>query len=188
MNILCQVSSVKVGGKPAYPVTVGGIQLQMTEYLRRKLWIQKKTELLYLVMDVVLPESFDQDATLATQFDKKIPKAPVCADTGAIHSVAGEKLHHLLKQEGLNFEEKIMQMTLADGRTQTTEILTISVDIGIQGKVIATQLIILKYAKGNRTLLGIGFLTAAGIVLDLQRKQWYFTESSHRKYNFVKAS
>ncbi|GFV06475.1 transposon Tf2-11 polyprotein [Trichonephila clavipes] len=30
-------------------------------------------------------------------------------------------------------------------------------------------------------------LTAAGIVLDLQRKQWYFTETSHRKYNFVKA-
>ncbi|GFW69263.1 hypothetical protein TNCV_2366411 [Trichonephila clavipes] len=41
--------------------------------------------------------------------------------------------------------------------------------------------------KSNRTLLGIDFLTAAGIVLDLQRKQWYFTETSHRKYNFVKA-
>ncbi|GFW22508.1 retrovirus-related Pol polyprotein from transposon 17.6 [Trichonephila clavipes] len=80
-----------------------------------------------------------------------------------------------------------MQMTLADGRTQTTEILTTSVDIGIQGKVIATQLIILKYAKGNRTLLDIDFLTDTGIVLDLQRKQWYFTETSHRKYNFVKA-
>ncbi|GFY20615.1 retrovirus-related Pol polyprotein from transposon 17.6 [Trichonephila clavipes] len=78
-------------------------------------------------------------------------------------------------------------MTLADGRTQTTEILTTSVDIGIQGKIIATELIILKNAKGNRTLLGIDFLTAAGIVLDLQRKQRYFTETSHRKYHFVKA-
>ncbi|GFX56783.1 retrovirus-related Pol polyprotein from transposon 297 [Trichonephila clavipes] len=29
--------------------------------------------------------------------------------------------------------------------------------------------------------------SVAGIVLDLQRKQWYFTETSHRKYNFVKA-
>ncbi|GFY06293.1 hypothetical protein TNCV_2680851 [Trichonephila clavipes] len=48
------------------------IPLQMTEYLRRNSWIQKKTELLYLVMDVVLPESFDQDATLATQLDKKM--------------------------------------------------------------------------------------------------------------------
>ncbi|GFV76273.1 retrovirus-related Pol polyprotein from transposon 17.6 [Trichonephila clavipes] len=80
-----------------------------------------------------------------------------------------------------------MQMTLADGRTQTTEILTTSVDISIQGKVIPTELLILKNARGNRTLLGLDFLTAAGIVLDLQRKQWYFFETSHRKYNFVKA-
>ncbi|GFT28940.1 transposon Tf2-9 polyprotein [Trichonephila clavipes] len=121
------------------------------------------------------------------QKDTLSSKAAVCADTGATHSVAGEKLYHSLKQKGLNFEEKTMQMTLADGRTQTTEKLTTSVDIGIQGKVIATELIILKNAKGNRTLIGIDFLTAAGIVLDLQRKQWYFTEISHRKYNFVKA-
>ncbi|GFV61445.1 retrovirus-related Pol polyprotein from transposon 297 [Trichonephila clavipes] len=33
-------------------------------------------------------------------------EAAVCADTGATHSVAGEKLYHLLKQKGLNFEEK----------------------------------------------------------------------------------
>ncbi|GFU55737.1 retrovirus-related Pol polyprotein from transposon 297 [Trichonephila clavipes] len=40
-----------------------------------------------------------------------------------------------------------MKMTLADGRTQTTEILTTSVDISIQGKVIPTELLILKYAR-----------------------------------------
>ncbi|GFW87661.1 retrovirus-related Pol polyprotein from transposon 17.6 [Trichonephila clavipes] len=74
-------------------------------------------------------------------------EAAVCADTGATHSVAGEKLYHLLKQKGLNFEEKTMQMTLADGRTQTTEILTTSVDISIQGKVIPTELLTLKNAR-----------------------------------------
>ncbi|GFV03063.1 retrovirus-related Pol polyprotein from transposon 17.6 [Trichonephila clavipes] len=40
-----------------------------------------------------------------------------------------------------------MQMTLADGLTQTTEILTTSVDISIQGKVIPTELLILKNAR-----------------------------------------
>ncbi|GFU95685.1 retrovirus-related Pol polyprotein from transposon 412 [Trichonephila clavipes] len=74
-------------------------------------------------------------------------EAAVCADTGATHSVAGEKLYHLLKQKGLNFEEKTMQMTLADGRTQTTEILKTSVDISIQGKVIPTELLTLKNAR-----------------------------------------
>ncbi|GFW06161.1 CCHC-type domain-containing protein [Trichonephila clavipes] len=38
----------------------------------KKIVDTKKTALLYLAMDVVLLESFDQDATLATQFDKKI--------------------------------------------------------------------------------------------------------------------
>ncbi|GFX73133.1 hypothetical protein TNCV_4502121 [Trichonephila clavipes] len=37
----------------------------------KKIVDTKKTELLYLAMDVVLLESFDQDATLATQFDKR---------------------------------------------------------------------------------------------------------------------
>ncbi|GFU63605.1 hypothetical protein TNCV_5108861 [Trichonephila clavipes] len=74
-------------------------------------------------------------------------ESAVCADTGATHSVAGEKLYHLLKQKGLNFEEKTMQMTLADCRTQTTEILTTSVDIGIKGKVIPMELLILNYVR-----------------------------------------
>lgn len=114
-------------------------------------------------------------------------EAAVCADTGATHSVAGEKLYHLLRQQGLPFEEKNIEMTLADGHTQTTEVLTTSVDICVQGKVIKTDLIVLKNAKGNRTLLGVDFLTSAGIVLDLQRKQWYFSDIPESKYNFVEA-
>ncbi|GFU85495.1 hypothetical protein TNCV_802241 [Trichonephila clavipes] len=48
-------------------------------------------------------------------------RSAVSADTGATHSVAGEKLYHLLMQKGLNFEEeKTSQMTPAYGRTQTT--------------------------------------------------------------------
>ncbi|GFW24937.1 uncharacterized protein TNCV_3846711 [Trichonephila clavipes] len=57
--------------KPGFPVTVGGIPFPKTEYLKRKSLIQKKTELLYLAMDVVLLKSFNQDATLANQFDKR---------------------------------------------------------------------------------------------------------------------
>ncbi|GFQ99653.1 uncharacterized protein TNCT_543591 [Trichonephila clavata] len=134
----------------------------MTEYLKRKSLIQKKTELLYLVTDVVLPESFDQDDKTCNPVRQKDnalssslnqshfysfssennpisiiqisvynTETAVCADSGATHSVACEKLYHLLKQKGLNFKEKSIPMTLADGRTQTTEILTTSVDINI---------------------------------------------------------
>ncbi|GBO07399.1 hypothetical protein AVEN_157515-1 [Araneus ventricosus] len=43
-------------------------------------------------------------------------RAAVCADTGATHSVAGQKLYQLLKKNGLTFENRIIDMTLADGQ------------------------------------------------------------------------
>ncbi|GFQ66315.1 hypothetical protein TNCT_99401 [Trichonephila clavata] len=117
----------------------------MTEYLKRKSLIEKKTELRII-------RSRCRTCNPVRQKDDALPsKVAVFADTCATHSVAGEKLYHLLKQKGLNFNEKTMQMTLADGRTQATKLLTTSVD-NIQGKVISTELIVLKNARGNRTL------------------------------------
>lgn len=114
-------------------------------------------------------------------------EAAVCADTGATHSISGEKLYHLVKENRLPFKEKAIKTTLADGLTQKTEILTTVVDISVQGKIISTELIVLKNARGNRTLLGIDFLTAAGIVIDIQRKQLYFSENLQKKYNLIQA-
>ncbi|GFV32294.1 transposon Tf2-9 polyprotein [Trichonephila clavipes] len=215
MNILCLVSPVKVGGIPSNsrrnPISkdripekkivdtkedrtpVSCYRCGAPGIIRSRCHtcnpVRQKDDALSSSLNQSNFYSFSSESNPISIIQISIcnTEAAVCADTGATHSVAGEKLYHLLKQKGLNFEEKTMQMTLADGRTQTTEILTTSVDISIQGKVIPTELLILKNARGNRTLLGIDFLTAAGIVLDLQRKQWYFTETSHRKYNFVKA-
>ncbi|CAL1267106.1 unnamed protein product [Larinioides sclopetarius] len=97
-------------------------------------------------------------------------QAAVCADTGATHSVAGQKLYELLKKNGMAFENKMIYMTLADGQIQKTEILTTVVNITVKGKTISTELIVLKNARGNRTLLGVDFLSAAGIVLDIQNR------------------
>ncbi|CAL1271290.1 unnamed protein product [Larinioides sclopetarius] len=78
-------------------------------------------------------------------------QAAVCADTGATHSVAGQKLYEL-KKNGMAFENKMIDMTLADGQIQKTEILTTVVNITVKGKTISTELIVLKNARGNRTL------------------------------------
>lgn len=43
-------------------------------------------------------------------------RAAVSADTGAADSVAGENLYPLLKENGLIFENKTIDMTLADGQ------------------------------------------------------------------------
>jgi hypothetical protein len=114
-------------------------------------------------------------------------RAAVCADTGATHSVAGEKLYNLLKDRGVKFDNKLVNMALADGHVRQTEILTTLVDITVQGKVISTELIVLKNAKANRTLLGVDFLTAAGIVLDLQRKCYYFSESPRKTFKLLES-
>ena len=97
-------------------------------------------------------------------------KAAVCADTGATHSVAGKNLYKLLQQHRVKFQDKSMEMTLA-GHIQSTEVLTATFDTTFQRKVIPTEFIVLKHAGGNRTLLNVDFLTAAGIILNLQRKQ-----------------
>ena len=94
----------------------------------------------------------------------------------------------ILQQHGVEFEDKSMEMTLVDGHTQNTKVLTATVNIIVQGELIPTELIVLEYTRGNKIILDIDILTAAGIVLNFQRRQWYFTETSRKKYNFVKAS
>ncbi|GBL98829.1 hypothetical protein AVEN_165678-1 [Araneus ventricosus] len=68
-----------------------------------------------------------------------------------------------------------------------TEILTTTVNITVKGENIPTELIVLKNARGNRTLLGVDFLSKAGIVLDLQKRHWYFSAYPERKYNFIES-
>ncbi|GFR03030.1 hypothetical protein TNCT_466891 [Trichonephila clavata] len=64
-------------------------------------------------------------------------------------------------------------MSLADGHKSEVEVYTTSVVIRLEERVIRTQLIILPYAKGNRTLLGMDFLQKAGIVLNLKHRNWF---------------
>ncbi|GFR16581.1 retrovirus-related Pol polyprotein from transposon opus [Trichonephila clavata] len=109
-----------------------------------------------------------------------------CADSGASHSIAGEPLYLLLQKEGANFQKTQITMSLADGHKSEVEVYTTSVVIRLEERVIRTQLIILPYAKGNRTLLGMDFLQKAGIVLNLRHRNWFFSDSPHRTYDFVK--
>lgn len=110
----------------------------------------------------------------------------VCADTGATHNVAGEKLYHLMKEKGLLFKRKNVMMTMADGITKNVEVLISTVDIKVKEKTIPTEMIVLPYATGNRTLLGTTFLKDAGIVLDLQNEKWFFSHKPHESYDFIR--
>ncbi|GFS63026.1 CCHC-type domain-containing protein [Nephila pilipes] len=113
-------------------------------------------------------------------------KIAVCADTGASHTIAGEKLFKFLQERDIIFEKKIISLMMADGIRQTITALSAVVNLYIEGKVIPTEFLVLPEAKGNKTLLERDFLNAAGIVLDVQGGKWYFSENPRSQYEFFK--
>ncbi|GFS74079.1 CCHC-type domain-containing protein [Nephila pilipes] len=113
-------------------------------------------------------------------------KIAVCADTGASHTIAGEKLFKFLQERDIIFEKKIISLMMADGIRQTITALSAVVNLYIEGKVIPTEFLVLPEAKGNKTLLERDFLNAAGIVLDVQGAKWYFSENPRSQYEFFK--
>ncbi|GBM20388.1 hypothetical protein AVEN_222096-1 [Araneus ventricosus] len=113
-------------------------------------------------------------------------ESAVCADTGASHSIAGEKLFHMLQSKKVKFKPKTVSLTLADGTQSNVAALTTVVDLKVEGKVVPIELIVLPEAKGNRTLLGTDFLQSAGIVLDVLNGKWHFCENPQIQYPFYK--
>ncbi|GBM00602.1 hypothetical protein AVEN_77399-1 [Araneus ventricosus] len=111
-------------------------------------------------------------------------ESAVCADTGASHSIAGEKLFHMLQSKKVKFKPKIIYLTLADGTQSNVAALTTVVDLKVEGKAVATELSDLPEPKGNRTLLGTNFLQSAGIVLDVLNGKWHFCENPQIQYPF----
>ncbi|GFT09008.1 uncharacterized protein TNCV_4104791 [Trichonephila clavipes] len=76
-------------------------------------------------------------------------KIAVCADTGASHSIAGEKMFKFL-QEHVTFTNKRILFLMADGIRQTIMVLSTVVDMYIEGKVIPTEFLVLPDAKEIR--------------------------------------
>ncbi|GFX66245.1 uncharacterized protein TNCV_342191 [Trichonephila clavipes] len=133
MNILCLVSPVKVGGKPGLPVTVGGIpfpdripekKIVDTKEDRSPVScygcgapgiirsrchtcnpVRQKDDALSSSLNQSNFYSFSSKSNPISIIQISIcnTEAAVCADTGATHSVAGEKLYHLLKQKRIEF-------------------------------------------------------------------------------------
>ncbi|GFW73277.1 hypothetical protein TNCV_2799411 [Trichonephila clavipes] len=113
-------------------------------------------------------------------------KIAVCADTGASHTIAGEKMSKFLQEHDVTFTNKMILFMMADGIRQTIMALSTVVDLYIEGKVIPTEFIVLPDAKGNKTLLGLDFLNAAGIVLDVQGRKRRFPGNHRKQYKFFK--
>ncbi|GFS67109.1 retrovirus-related Pol polyprotein from transposon 297 [Trichonephila clavipes] len=113
-------------------------------------------------------------------------KIAVCADTGASHTIAGEKMFKFLQEHDVTFTNKRISFMMADGIRHTIMALSTVVDLYIERKVIPTEFLVLPDAKGNKTLLGLYFLNAAGIILDVQGGKWHFSGNPQKQYKFFK--
>ncbi|GBL99764.1 Retrovirus-related Pol polyprotein from transposon 17.6, partial [Araneus ventricosus] len=108
-----------------------------------------------------------------------------CADTGSSHSIAGETLYTLLKDEGAEFRNGTMCISLADGQRSTEDVVITTVTLEIDGRKFDQELIAFLNAKRNRTLLGTDFLKKSGIMLDLKNQQWFFDDMPRKKFSFA---
>ncbi|GFY11488.1 retrovirus-related Pol polyprotein from transposon 297 [Trichonephila clavipes] len=113
-------------------------------------------------------------------------KIAVYADTSAFHTIAGEKIFKFLQEHDVTFTNKRISFMMADGIRRTIMALSTVVNLYIEGKVIPTEFLVLPDAKGNKTLLGLDFFNAAGIVLDVQGGKWHFSGNPHKQYKFFK--
>ncbi|GFU44988.1 uncharacterized protein NPIL_8961 [Nephila pilipes] len=103
-------------------------------------------------------------------------KIVVCADTGASHTIAGEKLFKFRQEHDITFANKIISFMRADGIRQTITALSTVINLYIEGKIIPTEFLVLPEAKGNKTLLERDFLNAAGIVLASKAENGIFSK------------
>lgn len=104
-------------------------------------------------------------------------------DTAAKHCIAGHTLYTLLLRQGQPLSSSLREVKLADGVTRTMDVLTTTLEVRLENIVITIPFLIFPDSTDNETLLGIDFITAAGVVIDFYKKVWYFSICDRVKYN-----
>uniref|UniRef100_A0A2H1WY77 SFRICE_036816 n=1 Tax=Spodoptera frugiperda TaxID=7108 RepID=A0A2H1WY77_SPOFR len=105
-------------------------------------------------------------------------------DTGATHSIASPLLHRILVNAGVRFTETRRFVRLADGTQGWRNLLSAETEVKLVGRRVRCQFLVLP-GRNVRTLLGVDFLTRAGMVIDVARRTWSFSDRPERRYNFV---
>lgn len=106
------------------------------------------------------------------------------ADTGATQSIMGCNLYHKLKDQ-CTFSQQNLNVTLADGKVINRQVLSTTVDVSIQNRIVPTNFVVLSTEVDNRTLLGADFLRNANVVLNMGNNVWCFQDHPHSVYDFL---
>lgn len=104
-------------------------------------------------------------------------------DTGARSNVASYSLYRQLEKNGYVFEEKTMNITLADGITNKRTVLTVKAPVTIFSRVVPTTFLILPESRTNLTLLGVGFILDSMMVLNIPQMTCRFLDDPRTAYD-----
>uniref|UniRef100_A0A2A4IXW3 Uncharacterized protein n=1 Tax=Heliothis virescens TaxID=7102 RepID=A0A2A4IXW3_HELVI len=104
-------------------------------------------------------------------------KGTAYIDTCAKTSIASHQLYQQLVKKGHRFHEETVKVTLADGIGKTQRVKKVTVPVKLEDRVIPTTFTVLSKSHDNRTLLGVGFMQDAKMVLNIAQFTWEFADA-----------
>lgn len=138
------------------------------------------------------PRQVDFNSAVVTN-DTNLPRVHVTVmgrvgvavvDTGATHTIASPALYNILLDHKIEFTESERNFSVADGSSQVRKVLSASVNVSLQGRIIHTQFQVLPGAD-TKTLLGRDFIVNAGMILDVPQGIWWFSNAPDECYDFI---
>ncbi|XP_041981036.1 uncharacterized protein LOC121734489 [Aricia agestis] len=106
-------------------------------------------------------------------------------DTAAKHCIAGHTLYALLLRKGHPLTPSTRQIKLADGHAREMNVLTTTLQVRLEHVIITIPFLIFPESGDNETLLGIDFLRAMGVVINLSKEIWYFDKNPRVKHTLL---
>ncbi|XP_061721848.1 uncharacterized protein LOC133528471 [Cydia pomonella] len=141
-------------------------------------------ELIYLYMTYVDGDCETVGRTTRPIFNIEIlgVKGTGLVDTGAKRCVAGHTLYAILLRRNHLLRTITRNIKLADGVSRAMEVLVTILEVRLEQEIVKIPFLIFPYATNNETLLGIDFLTAAGVDIDFLELVWCFSRNRTVQY------
>ncbi|XP_061721161.1 uncharacterized protein LOC133527960 [Cydia pomonella] len=141
-------------------------------------------ELIYLYMTYVDGDCETVGRTTRPIFNIEIlgVKGTGLVDTGAKRCVAGHTLYAILLRRNHPLRTITRNIKLADGVSRAMEVLVTILEVRLEQEIVKIPFLIFPYETNNETLLGIDFLTAAGVDIDFLELVWCFSRNRTVQY------
>lgn len=106
-------------------------------------------------------------------------------DSGAGASIAGHRLYNHLLTKNVPFTESVMNIILADGNPKNVPVVLFHTIVNFHEYAIPLQFIAVPQHLDSKTLLGVDFIKAARLLLNIPDMQYYFIDKPEHVYDLI---